>query len=280
MSTRALLRLLALAGLLLAASASTYTLRWGDTLTHVAHRFGVPVAALASANGIANPDHVRAGQTITVPGASTQSAGPSPAPASTTTTHVVRSGENLTSIAQRHGTTVTALQRLNQLADPDFLREGQRLQVVAAGGAGPAGATLISLSTALPACPVAGAGPWDVSDSYAAPRPGGFRHEGNDVFAQRGTPVVAPASGSLRLVQGMRAGNAFYLTADDGTVYYGAHLHAYTAASGRVEVGQQIGSVGNTGDAAATPPHLHFEIKPGGGPPVDPNRALRTACRG
>ena len=278
MNARALLRLLALAALVLSASASTYTLRWGDTLIGVAHRFGVPVSALAAANGITNPDHVRAGQRLTVPSPGA-AASPASAVGPGAVEHVVRSGENLTLIARRYGTTVTALQHLNQLADPDFLREGQRLRV-SAGGVSVADAVPIAAVTAMPRCPVVGAGPWDVSDSYSAPRPGGYRHEGNDIFARRGATVVAPASGTLRLVQGMRAGNAFYLTADDGTVYYGAHLHAYTATSGRIEAGQAIGSVGNTGDASATPPHLHFEIKPAGGAPVDPHRAITAACRG
>lgn len=275
MPSRAFLRLLALAGLLVAASASTYTLRWGDTLTGVAQRFRVAVSTLARANDIADPDQVRAGRTLRVP---TDSA--APAGAGGTATHVVRPGENLTSIARRYATTTSRLRALNQLADPDFLREGQRL--VVAGSAEPtvAGATPIAATVSLPQCPVAGAGPWDVSDGYAAPRPGGFRHEGNDIFARRGTPVVAPAGGTLRLVQGQRAGNAFYLTADDGTVYYGAHLQSYAAGSGPVEAGRVIGGVGNSGDAAATPPHLHFEVKPGGGPAVDPNRALRAVCRG
>lgn len=277
MKTRALLPLLALLALALSASASTYTLRWGDTLTTVAQRFGVGVQALAAANGITNPDRVVAGTALTVPARGGVAA--SAATAAPTVWHVVQRGENLTLIARRFGTTVAELRQINRLADPDHLREGQRLAVTGPRAAAVAGAIPIS-ATRAGVCPVRGAGPWDVSDSFSAPRPGGSRHEGNDIFARRGTPVVAPAGGTLRLVQGVRAGNAFYLTADDSTVYYGAHLDGYRAVPGRIEAGQPIGAVGNSGDAGATPPHLHFEVKPGGGAPVDPHGALRAWCRG
>jgi murein DD-endopeptidase MepM/ murein hydrolase activator NlpD len=82
----------------------------------------------------------------------------------------------------------------------------------------------------------------------------------------------------LSHVQGAITGNGYYLRGDDGTVYYGAHLDSYVAAPGRVGVGTVIGHVGNTGDAATTPTHLHFEIKPGGGAPVDPWPVVSRIC--
>src|SRR5204862_118765 len=83
---------------------------------------------------------------------------------------------------------------------------------------------------------------------WGAPRAQGF-HMGNDVVAARGTPVVAPVGGTLELKQGKIGGNAFYLRGDDGNTYYGAHLDSYVRDSGRIESGQQIGVVGDSGDA-------------------------------
>ena len=60
--------------------------------------------------------------------------------------------------------------------------------------------------------------------------------------------------------------------------YYFAHLDRYLRGPGRVGGGVQIGTVGNTGDAHVTPPHLHFEIHPNNGKPVDPFPTLSRWC--
>lgn len=137
-----------------------------------------------------------------------------------------------------------------------------------------AGAT--ALSGALPAgdfvFPVAGATTF--SNDWMYPRPGGRSHQGIDLFAAMGTPVIAVADGSLfnvgwnglggwRLWLRDRAGNGFYY----------AHLSAYAPAAregASVTRGTVIGYAGDSGDARGTSPHLHFEIHPGGGGPVPP----------
>jgi murein DD-endopeptidase MepM/ murein hydrolase activator NlpD len=123
--------------------------------------------------------------------------------------------------------------------------------------------------------PVAAEGHPTFTDDFGAARPGGRKHEGNDIFADEGTAVVAVDDGSLRFVEDPIGGRAFYLTAHDGTVYYGAHLSAYEGPSPRqVVAGEIIGYVGHTGNAATTAPHLHFEVHPSGGVAVDPYRLL------
>ncbi len=124
-------------------------------------------------------------------------------------------------------------------------------------------------------CPIGG--PTSFADTWGARRSGGRRHKGVDMFAARGTPVVAPVSGVVRHRDNRLGGHTFYLNGDDGNVYYGAHLDSY-GASGRVEAGTVVGTVGNSGNARYSSPHLHFEIKPGGGPSVNPTPQVRAAC--
>ncbi len=125
-------------------------------------------------------------------------------------------------------------------------------------------------------CPIGG--PTSFFDTWGAARSGGRSHKGVDMFAQRGTPVVAPVSGVVRHSSSSRlAGLAFYLNGDDGNVYFGAHLDAF-GSSGRVAAGTVVGTVGNTGNARFSSPHLHFEIKPGGGSSINPTPTVRAAC--
>ena len=124
-------------------------------------------------------------------------------------------------------------------------------------------------------CPVQG--PHAFSDDYGAPRGGGFSHQGNDILAARGIPVVASVDGVVRHREGAVSGLAYYLDGDDGNEYFGAHLDSF-GASGRVTQGTVVGRVGNTGDAASTAPHLHFEIHPGGSGYENPYPTLVKYC--
>ncbi|HVM02572.1 MAG TPA: M23 family metallopeptidase, partial [Acidimicrobiales bacterium] len=124
-------------------------------------------------------------------------------------------------------------------------------------------------------CPVQG--PLAFSNDYGAPRGGGASHMGNDILAARGTPVVANVSGVVTHRTGAISGLAYFLAGDDGNRYFGAHLDSF-GASGRVAAGTVIGTVGNTGDAAGGPPHLHFEIHPGGSGNVNPYPTLVRYC--
>ncbi|HEX5028803.1 MAG TPA: choice-of-anchor P family protein [Gaiellaceae bacterium] len=105
-------------------------------------------------------------------------------------------------------------------------------------------------------------------DSFGAPRPdvvSGWHH-GEDVFAAAGTPLLAVADGTLHTIGFNRLGGyRLWLRDTDGDEFYYAHLSAYSplAVEGRkVEAGDVIGFVGDTGDADGGAPHLHFEIHP------------------
>ncbi len=130
-------------------------------------------------------------------------------------------------------------------------------------------------STGSMLCPIAGA--TSFTDTWGAPRSGGRSHRGVDMFAARGTPIVAVVSGEVRHSSSSLGGLQFYLYGDNGTRYFGSHLDS-SAASGRVSAGTVIGTVGNTGNARWSSPHLHFEIHPGGASAVNPTPATRAAC--
>ena len=265
------------------ASTSTYTLKWGDTLEKVAARYRIPIEALTAANGIKNPNKVREGQTLKVPdrraamvAVAKPIAAVTPRGPDGARVHEIRAGETLSSIAGRYGTSISELRSVNGMTQSTVIREGRLLKLPAS-----ASATAAPAAAAVPAplCPVKGAGKFDFSNSFGAPRHGGRKHAGNDIFAKRGTPVVASVDGTIRQVAGSLTGLGYYLDGDDGVTYYGAHMDSLRVTKGRVSRGTVIGSVGTTGNAMGTPPHLHFEVKPGGGASVDPYPLLRSWCR-
>ena len=107
-------------------------------------------------------------------------------------------------------------------------------------------------------CPMAGAA---YGDSWGAPRSGGRHHEGVDMLAPFGTPIVAVIGGYVTFKQNQLGGNAASIAGDNGNRYYYAHFGSYEGSSRRVEQGEIIGYNGDSGNAAGTP-HLHFEIHP------------------
>lgn len=115
------------------------------------------------------------------------------------------------------------------------------------------------------------------ADTWGAARDGGRTHQGTDIFAAQGTPVVAVDPGQARKADDPKGGQVIYLYAVDGTRYYYAHLSGYAGDFPRaVRAGELLGYVGTTGNAQGTSPHLHFEIHPGGMGAVNPFDALRS----
>jgi len=128
-------------------------------------------------------------------------------------------------------------------------------------------------------CPVKGSVAF--SNDWGNPRSDGRTHKGTDLFAKRGTPLVAVAEGRIRLSTEELGGTSVYLTANYGVVFYYAHLDRYAprVRSGqRVEIGDVIAYVGDSGNALGGTPHLHFQVHPGGGAPVNPYPTVRRTC--
>ena len=119
------------------------------------------------------------------------------------------------------------------------------------------------------------------SDTFGAFRADTGIHEGNDIFAAAGTPLVAVCDGKLNRVGTLPiSGNRLWVKCDKtGDSFFYAHLSAFatdTRNKAQVKAGQVIGFVGSTGDAEQTPPHLHFEVHPGDRDAVDPYPFLKA----
>ncbi len=140
--------------------------------------------------------------------------------------------------------------------------------------------------------PVAGTASY--TDSYGAPRPGGRTHEGIDIFAEKMTPVVAVADGTVSFVRNGVGTDCCVLRVqhDDGRSSLYLHLNndtpgtddglGYGVAEGievgiRINAGQVIGYVGDSGNAEETSPHLHIELSDPGGNLLNPYAYLQVA---
>ncbi len=125
-------------------------------------------------------------------------------------------------------------------------------------------------------------GTFNFRDTWGHPRSGGRRHKGTDVFAPMNQPTFAFTSGVIERHSNSRLGGiGLYLRGDDGNVYYYAHLasiDANGAVGNRVEAGELVALNGYSGNADPWAPHVHFELHPGGGAPINPYPWMAAAC--
>jgi LysM repeat protein len=109
------------------AQAQVHIVQRGETLFSIAVRYGTTTQAIASANGLSNPNYIYAGQRLRIPSAGGGAV-------ATGDTYTVRHGDTLYSIAARHGTTVSAIMSANGLANASYIYAGQRLTIPGGGG--------------------------------------------------------------------------------------------------------------------------------------------------
>ena len=264
--------------------ATAATVRAGDGWASIARRAGVSTSTVVALNGGDERRVVHPGDTVCLPNASASggsASGGSSRSAADGDYTVVR-GDSWFWIAERAGTSVRALLRANDASSDDPLHPGQELRLPA-GATAPSGSSNGSSSGSgwanLEALPTQG--PCWYHDTWGAPRSGGRKHVGTDIFTVRGQYVYAVADGKLTSRKwaqpGNISGNAWRLTASDGTAYFYAHLSDFAPDVGvgsAVRAGQIIGWIGKTGNTVVD--HLHFEIRPGGGSPVNPYPILRA----
>ena len=219
------------------------------------------------------------------------------------TTYEVKDGDVLERIARDHGISLRELLDANDMEATSLILDGDTLDIPSSRSSGndsgnsrdsgnskdsdsndsgskdsssrsgrPAGATGPSLR-----CPVPGA---SFMNDWGFPRDGGTRfHEGTDLFAPKGTTILAPAAGVISYGSNPLGGSTFSLTTDDGWVIYGAHLSKTIGSSRQVGAGEAIARVGNSGDANGGDPHLHVGLKRAGGRPMNPYPSMLDACR-
>jgi LysM repeat protein len=237
-----------------------HTVQRGDTIAGIAARYGIRTADLIAWNGLVDGKIYATTRLVLFnPGSLPAVGGSTATPGGT---HVVQSGQTLSSIAGRYGVSASAIAEANGISDPNRVRAGQTLTIPGSSGGG--GGFV---------CPVPGG---TFFNDWGFPRSGGRSHAGTDVFAPRGTPVRAPASGRVDIANGAIGGKQFRLTTPSGVRYFGSHLHAF-GATGQVRAGDIIGAVGDSGNARGSRPHLHFEVHPSGSA-VNPFPLLYSSC--
>ncbi|WP_018479139.1 peptidoglycan DD-metalloendopeptidase family protein [Pontibacter roseus] len=133
------------------------------------------------------------------------------------------------------------------------------------------------------AFPIPGKSSRNIASIWGDPRDAGARsHEGIDIFAPRGTPVIASVAGVVSSVRETpRGGKVVWLSdVDRGQNLYYAHLDEQLVSTGqRVAVGDTLGLVGNTGNAKGTGPHLHFGVYRYGHGATNPYPYVHTSAK-
>jgi murein DD-endopeptidase MepM/ murein hydrolase activator NlpD len=124
-------------------------------------------------------------------------------------------------------------------------------------------------------CPVAG--PNSFVDSFGWPRDG-HTHQGIDLIAPFGVPIVAAHAGTVSYSSSSSGGLQAYVRMPSGSYTFYAHLDSYSGVAGQnVAAGTVLGLNGSTGNAGSTN-HLHFEYHPGGGAAINPYHMLLAVC--
>jgi murein DD-endopeptidase MepM/ murein hydrolase activator NlpD len=254
----------------------SYRVRAGDSLTGIAHKFGVSMMTVWWANHLTHKDDLHIGQTLTIP------------PVSGVVV-TVGSSDTLDSLALKYGVEAAAIVDANDLQDPNLVI-GQTLTVP--GGLGDKIATpkpkaprptttTHSSGTSHPTRPVSppshyggGKFAWPVAGGYISQ----YFHYGHyaiDIAADRGTAVKAAAAGVVIFSGWKTNGGGYQVWISHGSGLYTTYNHMSSLSVGRgqhVARSQMVGRVGMTGNA--TGPHLHFEVWRGavwaGGTRVNP----------
>lgn len=228
-----------------------YTIVPGDTIGSIAEKFKISVDTILWANNLSRNSTIRIGQKLTI------------LPISGVA-YTIRSGDTVSGIATKFKISQAELVEFNDIKDGQLVI-GQILII-------PGGTLPSTVSTPSGPKTPARSGGRDAGTGYfTRPIVGGIRsqglhgHNGIDIAAPIGTPILAARGGRVTLVRGGSGwnggyGNYIVITHENGIQTLYAHLNSISVSQGdMVKQGEQIGSSGNTG--RSTGPHLHFEVR-------------------
>ena len=298
---------------------SPVTVGYGETIESIARKHGVPLSAIMEANGFTETSSIKPGQRVVIPryvtaSASTAVSPQAAAPARTgENVHVVAPGESLMGIARRHGVTLTALARANNIQPYAKISIGDRIAIPGGravavrqepalqlaqprtvpsekvvASAPPQNARVATSEThttesVTPAAEPAGSMPsfrWPVHGRVIAgfgAKPNGVQNDGINLAVPEGTPVKAADDGVVAYAGNELKGYGNLVLIRHANGYVSAYANASELLVKRgdtIKRGQVIAHAGQTGNV--TSPQLHFEIRKGS-TPVDPAKYLGGA---
>lgn len=218
----------------------THHVECGDTLSHIAQKYGTDIRTIISLNGLDNPDLIYPGEELEVLSA-------------IGLVHTVQAGETLDGIASSYDTAKGEIIRLARGAQK-ALREGERL-FIPADRSDVNSRSASGTSTRVPAFT------WPLEGKISSPfgwREDGFHH-GLDIAAPSDTPIVAAADGTVLYNQYRgRYGLLVEIEHGEWMTRYAHNSKVLVEPGQKVYRGEEISRVGSTGNS--TGPHLHFEV--------------------
>ncbi|MFZ0491963.1 MAG: peptidoglycan DD-metalloendopeptidase family protein [Acidimicrobiia bacterium] len=188
--------------------------------------------------------------------------------------------QEMTAIMDEASTAASELSAECRKADLQYRQEQAVAAALAAARRGGAAGGLPASATPGMICPMDPA-VLHFRDTWGAPRSGGRTHKGTDIFAPMGQPEYAVYAGTVRVYTNTLGGKSIWLYTDMGVDFYYAHLSGWPAdlkTGDHVTQGRIVGYNGNSGNAYGGAPHLHFQMHPGGGSPVNPYPTLKRVC--
>ncbi|MEK7537879.1 MAG: peptidoglycan DD-metalloendopeptidase family protein [Patescibacteria group bacterium] len=243
-----------------------YVVQSGDTLSTIAHRFGLTSQTLVWANGMSDKDFIKPGQALKIPPVEGY-------------LYTVKNGDTLAGIAQKYKGDQASILDVNRLATAEAIQPGQ--EIIIPGGEPPAPPaptpasrrTLLTQvfggreSNAPPSAPATGARfIWPTTGRRINQYFRGRYHTGIDIEGDYSSPIYAAANGRVVFAAFDRSGYGLYIVISHGNGYetlYGHASKVFVSPGDVVKQGQTIAMIGSTG--RSTGPHVHFEIRTGGG---------------
>jgi murein DD-endopeptidase MepM/ murein hydrolase activator NlpD len=297
---------------------SPVTVISGDTVESIARKYGVPASAISETNGFREGAVLRPGQRVVIPryvtASETHASAPqsSAAPRATENVHIVEPGESMLGIAHKHGVTITALARANNIQPYAKISIGDRLTIPGGRHVAErqASAPQVAQPRTVPADKVASAPAqsarvatpehqttesvtqtaeaaggmpsfrWPVKGRIITafgPRPNGVPNDGINLAVPEGTPVKAADDGVVAYAGNELKGYGNLILIRHANGFVSAYANASELLVKRgdtIKRGQVIAHAGQTGNV--TSPQLHFEIRKGS-TPVDPTKYLGGA---